>query len=332
MPWDSVPWFTEGEAEHSSEVARLLAYAAFGGSEGIIGNADLQVKALGTPGAGVRAMTGACAILNRAPGSAYQAYAARLPAADQISVAATGNSARSDLIVARIENPNSYGETWPQPSDPANGPYVFTRIISGVARTTTKVKQVRPNDSAITLARIDIPENTSVITQSMIKDLREMANPRRRRVVRALRGVWENPDEVGNTIYPNWEEFPNGARWGLDIPDWATSATIMATWAGLDQRNPRDSYGHLRAVIGDVATPITNYNCDWSGSAQRFTFMGGGTVSIPASMRGGNHDVVLQGCRAENASLGTGVLEADGGASIFCDIEFVEDPTEDGEI
>ncbi|MER5222837.1 hypothetical protein [Streptomyces flaveus] len=327
MPWDSVPWFTEGGAEHSSEIARLLAYAAFAGAEGIIGASDLQVKALGTPGASVQVMTGACAILNRAAGGKYQAYAARLPSADTVNIAATGANGRSDLIIARIENPYSYGETWNQPSNPRVGPYVYTRVISGVPNSTTKVKQVRSGDSAIALARIDIPANTTAITQSMIKDIREMANPRRRRVVRALRGVWDTPDEVGNTRFPNWEEFPNGARWDIEVPEWATSATIMATWAGLDQRNARDSYGHLRAVLGSAATPITNFNCDWVGSQQRFTFVGGGTISIPAAMRGNVYDLVLQGCGPQTGY--GGVLEADGGATIFADIEFVEDPTED---
>lgn len=328
MPWDSVPWFTEGEAEHSSEVARLLAYAAFAGAEGIIGNADLQVKALSSPAAAIQVMTGACAILNRAPGGQYQAYAARLPSADQVSIAATGAVGRSDLIVARIENPNSYGESWPQPADPANGPYVFTRVISGVPKTTTRVKQVRPGDSAITLARIDIPPNTSAITQAMIKDLREMANPRRRRTVRALRGVWSTPDEVGNVRSPTYEEFPNGARWQIEVPEWATSATIIATWAQLDQRNAKDSYGYLRARLGSLTTASTTYNCNWVGNSQRFTLVGGGTISIPASMRGNVYDLVLEGAGSEDPRI-TGVLEADGGATVFADIEFVEDPTED---
>ncbi|MET9528126.1 hypothetical protein [Streptomyces coeruleorubidus] len=326
MPWDSVPWFTEGEAEHSSEVARLLAYAAFAGAEGIIGNSDLQVKALATPASRVQILTGACAILNRASGGKYQAYAARLPSADEVNIAATGSTARSDLIIARIENPYSYGETWPQPTDPANGPYVFTRVVSNVPKTTTRVKQVRPGDSAITLARIDIPANTSSITQGMIKDLREMANPRRRRVFRALRGTWDTPDEVGNTKYPSWEEFPNGARWDIEVPEWATSATIQATWAQLDQRNAKDSYGRLRVAFGSVTTPETRFHCDYTGNAQRHTLVGGGTVAIPSSMRGNVYDAVLEGC---GESGYTGVLEADGGAAVFLDIEFVEDPTED---
>ncbi|MGA5411555.1 hypothetical protein ACPCSC_30410 [Streptomyces lavendulocolor] len=327
MPWDSVPWFTEGEAEHSSEVARLLAYAAFAGAEGIIGNSDLQVRALATPASKVQITTGACAIINRAPGSQYQAYAARLPSRDEVNIAATGSTARSDLIVARIENPYSYGETWPQPSDPANGPYVFTRVISNVPKTTTRVKQVRSTDSAITLARIDIPANTTNITQGMIKDLREMANPRRRRVLRYMHG-FNGVDEVGNTRYPSFEEFPNGCNWDIEIPEWATSATIIATWAGLDQRNAKDSYGHLRARLGTLHTAITNYDCDWEGSPQRFTLIGGGVLSIPPSLRGTVQDLVMEGCGTANTAY-SGVLEADGGSTMFCDIEFVEDPTED---
>ncbi|MFC8640154.1 hypothetical protein ACFUC2_05265 [[Kitasatospora] papulosa] len=326
MPWDSVPWFTEGKAEHSSEVARLLAYAAFAGAEGIIGNADLTVRALPAPASKIRVTTGAAAILNRAQGAAYQAYAARLPSLDELDIAATGASARSDLIIARIENPFSYGETWPQPSDPANGPYVFTRAISNVPKTTTRVKQVRPNDSAITLARIDIPANTSTITQAMIKDLREMANPRRRRVVRALRGTWTTPDAVGDVKYPSWEEFPQGARWDIEIPEWATSATMMGTWAQLDQRNALDSYGRLTIRLGSIQAPEVRFHCDFTGSHQRHTFVGGGTVAIPAAMRGTVVDAVLAGC---GESGYTGLLEADGGAAAFLDIEFVEDPTED---
>ncbi|MGX1268101.1 hypothetical protein [Streptomyces phaeoluteigriseus] len=327
MPWDSVPWFTEGGAEHSSEVARLLAYAAFAGAEGIIGNADLQVKALSAPGGSVQVMPGACAVLNRASGATYQAYAGRLPTADTVAIAPTGVSARSDLVIARIENPYSYGETWNQPADPKVGPYIYTRIVSGIPSTTTRVRQVRPGDSAITLARIDIPANTSTITQSMIKDMREMANPRRRRVVRHMHG-FNGVDAVGNTRYPNWEEFPQGCNWPIEIPEWATNATIIATWAGLEQVNARDSYGHLRARLGSLGTNITNYDCDWVGSKQRYTFIGGGRIYLPASVRGTVQSMVMEGCNTSTTSY-TGQLEADSGSTLFCDVEFVEDPEED---
>ncbi|WP_370419017.1 hypothetical protein AB8O64_11220 [Streptomyces sp. QH1-20] len=327
MAWDSVPWFTEGGAEHSSEIARVLAYAAFAGSEGIIGGGDLRVRALPSPAAAVQVMPGAAAILNRARGATYQAYAARLPAADEIPIAGTGAAGRSDLIIARIENPYSYGETWPQPADKAAGPYIFTRVISGVSKSVKSVRQVRSGDSAITLARIDIPPNTSTITPAMITSLREMANPRRRRVVRALRGVWEaeRMDEVGNIKYPEFEMFPDGARWDLEVPEWATSATVMATWAGLDQRNSADSYGYLRVRMGSLTTAATRFNCTYRGG-QRYTFVGGGTLAVPPGLRGTVQTVTLEGAGAPDYR---GVLEADGGASVFLDVEFAEDPHED---
>jgi hypothetical protein len=326
MAWDSVPWFTEGGAEHSSEVARLLAYAAFGGAEGIVGIGDLRVQALATPGAAVQVLTGACAIRNRAAGGQYQAYAARMPAAEQVPIPATGAAARSDLIIARIENPYSYGESWPNPSDPKVGPYVHTRVIPNVPKTTTSVRQVRPNDSAITLARVDLPANTSSVTQAMITDLREMVQPRRLRVVRYMHGLRNGGDAVGNIKNPAWEEFPEGCRWPIEIPEWATSATIIATWGQLAQRNAKDSYGYLRAAIGPRVTPLINFDCDWSGNTQRYTFVGGGTVSIPADLRGTVQNGVLQG--SGNPSY-TGELIADAGSGMIFDIEFVEDPRQD---
>ncbi|RLU86353.1 hypothetical protein CTZ27_25180 [Streptomyces griseocarneus] len=338
MSWDSVPWFTEGGAEHSSEIARVLAYAAFSGAQGIIGGGDLRVRALNTPAPAVQVMPGAAAILNRAPGSTYQAYAARLPIAEEVPIAGTGAAARSDLIVARVENPYSYGETWPQPKDKANGPYVFTRVISGVPKSTTDVRQVRPGDSAITLARIDIPPQTSVVTGSMVKSLREMANPRRRRVVRSLQGVWDESkmDEVGDIHYPEFEEFPDGANWDLEIPEWASSMTVIATWAQLDQRNEADSYGYLQVGVGGVEgqpdstpmllkSPTTRYNCSFRGG-QRYTFVAGGIVNIPAAMRGNVYPFILQGSGDPKRK---GLLEADGGSAVFLDVEFVEDAHED---
>lgn len=326
MPWDSVPWFTEGGAEHSSELARVLAYSAFAGAEGTVGAADLQVKALTTPSAAVQITPGACAVLNRSAGATYQAYAARLPTSDEVAIPATGASGRSDLIIARIENPYSYGESWPNPVDPAVGPYVFTRVVSGVPNTTKSIRQIRPTDSAITLARIDIPPNTASITQEMVKDLREMANPRRRRVVRYMHGLRTGGDSVGDIKNPTWEEFPQGCRWPIEIPEWATSATIIANWAGLAQKNAKDSYGYLRARLGSLTTLFTNFDCDWEGTPQRHTFIGGGTVAIPAGMRGTVQDAVLEG--SGNPAY-TGVLLADAGSTMFYDIEFVESPRED---
>ncbi|WP_413100921.1 hypothetical protein [Streptomyces sp. Inha503] len=321
--WDSVPWFTEGGASHSSEVARLLAYAAFGGAEGVVGSADLQVKALSTPAAAVQVRTGACAIINRAQGGAYQAYAARLPTADQVPIAATGVSARSDLIVARVENPYSYGETWPNPADPTVGPYVYTRVISGVPKTTTTVRQVRSSDSAIALARIDLPANTTTITQAMIKDLRTMVAPRRdRRLYTAF------PSTLSTLTYSDnkWHNWPGEpAKWDIDVPTWATRLKIVTTIAGL-RMTKADVFASMQNVFGTIKGQNTVIDDDTGKETRRQTVVIADNLSISSSVRGTTQRLYLQ---TYMSKIETGDLSVDGSTSIVSDVEFVEAPDEE---
>ncbi|WP_086680120.1 hypothetical protein [Streptomyces pseudogriseolus] len=317
--WDTVPWFTEGSAEHSSEVARLLAYAAFGGGQGVIGSADLAVRALTSPAAQVQVRPGACAILNRATGATYQAYAGRLPSADTVNIAGTGSSARTDLIVARVENPYSYGETWPLPSDPAVGPYIFTRVIPGVPSTTTDVRQVRPNDSAITLARVTLPPGTSSVTQSMIKDLRSMVISRRDRVLYTM-----FPDTTSTLAYQDnqWRNWPGIANWDIDVPEWATRVKIMITLAGL--RMTRDNvFAHMQTKFGSLLGQDTVIDDDQGTGTRRSTIVLADNYAVPSTMRGTTQRLSLQTymSRAE-----TGDLHVDAGTSIIADVEFVEKP------
>lgn len=322
MPWDSVPWFTEGGAEHSSEVARLLAYAAFGGAQGVVGAGDLRVKALSSPGPEVQVMAGACAIVNRAAGASYQAYAGRLPTADRVSIAATGVTPRSDLIVARVENPYSYGETWPNPSDPKVGPYIFTRVISNVPKTTTRVSQVRPSDSAIELARIDIPANTSTITQAMITDLRSMVSPRRdRRIYTSF------PTSLSTLSYSDnkWHNWPGAARWDIAVPTWATRMKIITTLAGL-RFTKADVFAKMQNVFGGQLGQDTVIDDDQGANTRRSTIVLADNMSIPASMRGTTQTLYLQTYMYKSE---TGDVSVDGGTSIIADIEFVEAPVEE---
>ncbi|MFE4575736.1 hypothetical protein [Streptomyces chartreusis] len=321
MAWDSVPWFTEGGAEHSSEVARLLAYAAFGGAQGIVGSGDLAVKALSSPAAQIQVRPGACAIINRAAGSTYQAYAGRLPTSDTVNIAATGTTARSDLIVARVENPYSYGETWPNPSDPVVGPYIFTRVISGVAKTVTNVRQIR-NDSAITLARIDIPANTSAITQGMIKDLRDMVSPRRERVLYTA-----FPATLSTLAYSDnqWHNWPGTANWDIDVPSWATRAKIVMTFAGF-RMTRADVYARMHTKFGSLLGQDTSIDDDQGANTRRSTVVLADNLAIPSAMRGTTQTLSVQSYMYRTE---TGDVSVDAGTSIIADVEFVESPDEE---
>jgi len=305
--WDGVPWAVGGGARNSSETARLLVYLASGGQEGIVESADLSVKALETPGTQVRVLSGACVIRNRALGGAGQSYAARNASEDVIDVAPTSSSGpRSDLVIARVENNTISGEPWPVPPSVEDGPYVYSRIISGVPITTKSVAELNLNYSAITLARIDIPSLTGTITQAMIKDLRSVMNvvtgpqppaggggdgcDEQDPVVDCPGGDGDDGDNddgdaCGNTqtTYLNW---PFTAAWDLAIPSWANFADLVIEIQNVQVRGGSLG-GFLRLILGGIAQAERSWRVDWPGATTRqnlpLTYT---NLPIPANIRG----------------------------------------------
>jgi len=336
MTWDAVPWFVGGGAEHSPEVARLLAYAATGGAEGIVLPTDLRVAPLSVPGSGVRVLPGAALVRNRASGGALQTYVARLPVANTVSISATGSGAgRSDLIVARIEDPYVAGTPYQEPENPASGPYVFTRVISNVPKGTTRLQDLaaHANSSAITLARVDLPASTGTVTAAMITDLREVAIPRQTR-----RLFTYNLSSGDGTHYLSsdgaeqfWPNVPDTV-WYVDIPEWATHANIIGHWGGVKMQKSTawgtvwvrlgrpDGYGE-----GNVRTQDQRWDAEASGTANdqvRETWAAADDVTIPAAMRGTRQPIRLMGRRsAAGASPGL-----DSASSISVDVQFTEGP------
>ena len=138
---DTVPWFVgHPGAQHSAESARMLAYMASGGREGIVSAADMRVSALPVPGSAVVVQPGAVAVLNRAAGQ--QTYIARVVEAENVAIAATGSGGgRTDLICAIIRDPSQPGGGNP-PADPVVGPYWAMEVVSGVPAGTTRLQSV----------------------------------------------------------------------------------------------------------------------------------------------------------------------------------------------
>ncbi|MEV0267725.1 hypothetical protein AB0H43_03035 [Hamadaea sp. NPDC050747] len=318
MAWDSVPWFVGGGAQHSPEVARLLAYSAMRGNEGIVGSGDLAVKALAVPGASVRVLPGACSIINRASGGNYQVYAGRLISEDTVPIAATGSgSGRSDLVVARVEDPWLAGEPWPDPVDPTVGPYIFTRVISGVPSTTKTVTELGLGYSAIPLARIDIPASTGTITAGMIVDLRKVANPRRERSVFTV-----NPGATNTLTSTAFTAWPSAASWSVAVPSWATKAIVRASIGGVNMA-VGIAHGEIRVSLGTVTTQGTGYDETVPTGAvlDRKFWRCADTVTIPSAMQGTTQTLRIEGYRASGA---TASVAADTASSCEIDIEFIE--------
>lgn len=313
MAWDGVPWFVGGGAEHSPEVARLMAYAAFNGNEGLIGPGDLRVTEASVPDDTVRVAPGACSIVNRASAQKYQAYAARLPSEDTVAISPTDSTGgRSDLIVARVEDPFLSGEPWAEPSDPASGPYIHTRVIPDVPAGTTSIRDVEPESSGITLARVDLPVSTGTVTQSMITDLREVANPNQKRLVK----TWT---PAGHTlINPEYVRWPNGASWSIRVPEWATRALVSATWGGV--RVSGNVYGGVRARLGGAITEPTAWNFDVASGVDNVTLFCADEIALDSADRGSVVTLEVQGRKTG----GDGSVAVTDVSSFHIDVEFIE--------
>lgn len=323
MPLDSVPWFVGGGAQHSPEVARLLAYAATSGSEGIVRASDLKVSATGTPSNMVQVSVGAGIILNRAVGGDLQSYIARMPTADQVAVAATTSSGgRSDLVVIQVEDPFMSGEPWQDPADPTVGPYVFTRVISNVPAGTTDLHDVSgySGRSAITLARIDIPANTATITNSMIKDLRSMARVRTSRTM--LLGSTDPGAQLTSSTFTGWPNVSDA--FSVDIPSWATQMTAKLELLG--GQTAASTSGQLRLVLNnsnDYTFGTYTYNYSAQTNQARQPVVVAGSIAIPSALRGTTASLRMSGMRDSGKS---GYLFTVDSTYYIADIQFAEKP------
>ena len=228
MAFDSVPWLVEGGAVHSGAVARTLPYAAFGGAEGVVESLDLKVSASPSPDGRVRAGAGACGINNTYPGQTGQAYVGRNTADEYVNIAPTAGAGRSDMIVARIDDPQYGGTT---PADPAVGPYIKLAVISNVGSTATDVPG-SVTYPAIPLARIDIPASTSTITSGMIVDLRKLIKPRNQHRLVHVAVPASNILDVTTPATPG-KEWPIAGGINVNVPSWATKMTVLMMINGI---------------------------------------------------------------------------------------------------
>jgi hypothetical protein len=321
-----------GGAEHSTNISRVLSYAAFGGREGIIGSTDLEVRALGVPGGTVRVAPGACAILNRAAGIKYEAYAGRLPVEDTVDIApTTAGGGRTDLIIARVENPFITGEPYDDPPNPKVGPYMFTRVISNVPSGIKSVRELGLAYSALTLAKVTLPASTGTVQQSHITDLRVLSQVLRQREQNLIQPTSQATlFQSVNTVWP-WELVTP-----TDVPEWATHVYVHATITGIKygpgnvRGDARIDFGGTPGQPGDpITTPgvksqVTVYD-ESSTTPNRTSLHVGGRLAIPVSMRGKTVKVMVEARKYTAADINTSLV-SDVMATCWIDLEYTAAP------
>lgn len=301
------PLLTHG-GTHSARAFRMMIRDLAAGSEGVTEGGDLKVAQLATPGAGVRISDGSAVI--RGAAWAQGSYTQYNVGWATVPVAPTGASERSDLVVLRVEDPEYEGTLDPESDD--IGYFHIVPNVSPTART------VPTGMTAIPLARIDIPANTSVITNAMITDLRQVANPRRDR---RLYSAYPSSLHYFSGPAETWVDWPTAARWNVPVPAWATRAILTVTVAGLRQSDG-NIFHTMQTVFGERPGQDTIIDDNQGDTVRRSTEMIADTFSLPAASRGTTQPLFLQ-TRLNSASH-SGRLSVNGGTSIIADIEFTE--------
>lgn len=297
MTWQT-PWVISGVSEIPLEVARVLAYVATGGGEGVVSSTDLEIRQMTIAGTSIVTKGGAMACRSRFAGQSNQSYIGQNIGDETTAVPAnTGTSTRYDLVYAHVTDPG-------MPGQPTTALPVQTRIIQGVTNATTSLSQVAGYETVtgLVLARLAIPGSTSTIQQSMITDLRQLVSSRRQTEVR----MSQVASGVNAAKAPaTYGTFPGGASWSIPVPTWATRMAVIGNVVQLEVRGATtDSMnGSLRISAGTVTIPEADFNLGVTAGSKDITnLIVAGDISIPSAMRGANQTFVFQ-ARKNNGAL-----------------------------
>lgn len=284
MAFEPHPWFIGLEGvEHSAEVARMLAWSATNGASGIITPKDLRVVAQSVPSDSVVIRPGGFVVESKFSGASQQSYVERAPTSTTLEVPATGSSGGATrYVVARITDPD-YPGGGTVPTVPNDGVYSAPYLVSSLSGSRTEIP----------LAKIVQPANTAAITNAMITDLREVANPRTLDVWRPRALVVADTETITSTSEVG-EYFPNnGGPQTLSIPSWATRAQIEVEWIQVRQ-GAGNAWGQVWVEYGPYSAPSererSTQRFQWdtpaANNVSRGIFKVADDVYIPAAYRG----------------------------------------------
>ena len=318
MTFQPANWSIDGNPRNGND-ERVMLYHATEGNQGVLGPLDLIVSATGPNSQGVSIGPGSCVVLGGE--FAFQGSYHGYNVGADLSLAtftATGASPRSDMVIAEAQDPTWSGSPW---GVSASGPCVVPAILSGVSSTAT---QPTPGISAIPLARVDIPAFTSIITPSMITDLRAVSNPNRFRSVLDLQAFWSSPSvsPVSATVV----QWPLNATWQINVPSWATFAIMhWAIFGAQANTGSNPATCMFYPVIGSsVTSPVVAFGAADAdapagvSNSSRLSFGGADMEAIPASIRGTTQTLQFAAFGAAG-----GTLTMDTHSGLLIDYEFL---------
>ena len=305
-------WAIDG-VEVPASVARMLAYVAGGGAEGIVEPGGLKVLPLAVPGASIRVTPGAAMVANRYPGGGQQSYPIFEQVQQTVPIAATGSGGpRTDLVIARVRDPEFPG---------GGTPGVTFEVIQGVDAGAGAAYVQALSYPALALARVTLPASTATVTEAMITDLRSLARPRSERVVQYEQVSPINQDLTATGTfarYPNTEPY-------FRVPTWATHMFVQFRLLGVAVITGAVE-GWARVEFGPAGQPTTQQGAsryfDYdnpTGGVSRVDLEVGAHFAIPAGDRG-----QMRILRMAAYKGGPGALRTHNGTQAVIDVQFYE--------
>ena len=310
----SPAWAVDGGRVPAS-VARMLAWAATNGSNGVVQATDLAVTALPVPDGAVNVAPGGALMVNRFGGRAQaQTYVTANDATIQVAIPPTSSTARTDYLILRVDD--WHFDSSQQPSNPLDATYC------SLQRVTSLTGIAYPY---VPLAKITIPASTGTITSAMITDLRQVANPRTKRVLRPNALIWGEQETLTNSTAQG-EYWPNkGGAQDVFIPEWATRVKIRADWlsilmpAGNVQGRVWVSFGDWDGKSWGKASQDFAFDNVQASNPSRQNITVVDEMLIPANLRG--RSVHFQAWAKKLGSVGPVI---DGWSGFSLDLTFEE--------
>jgi hypothetical protein len=189
-----------------------------------------------------------------------------------VPVTTTGSSGtRINFLVWRVDDPQYAGQA---PADVVNGPYNRYVWLPNNPYTSP------PAFPHVPLVRLEQPASTSTITNKMLTDIREVANPRREEHVFGRPRVLADSSAgstltvrhaAGGEYFPGGDGSPNQFR--VPVPSWCNRVMIDAQWMGVRYQAGRSVYGNYWVEFGDEYRDRTwPGNRQWEFGTQIFAF------------------------------------------------------------
>lgn len=272
MTFNFAPWAIDG-ARTTAGLARLSAYASGGGRSGVIRPLDLRVKALSVPGNGLQIMAGGATILNHYLSDPDEAYVVSNPATHTVLASSmpSAKPASSYYLVCVVVGDPEFNQTghpyMPSgPIDPAlAADFEYVRVvIVPCDANTTRFEDLGYNYPAYALARLEVPANTTTITNAMIVDLRQLSKPRTESTLLLGRQTTQRVVDVNTSPGSIWINLTPAYLPFVSIPSWATRMQILTHVSGLG--NQGAAVGELRTAHGTSVGPVETYDMDDVGS------------------------------------------------------------------